>query len=63
MSVGEIYSGARRSVFTVEGREPGLDEWPEGPPRLDDGVATGTGFAIAGDASSPTSTWWPEPSS
>ena len=46
MSVGEIFSGARRSVFTVEGREPGLDEWPEGPPRLDDGVATGTGFAI-----------------
>ena len=48
MSVGEIYRGARESVFTVEGREPGLDEWPEGPPRLDDGVATGTGFAIAG---------------
>ena len=48
MSVGEIFSGARGSVFTVEGREPGLDEWPEGPPRLDDGVATGTGFAIAG---------------
>ena len=46
MSVGEIFSGARSSVFTVEGREPGLDEWPEGPPRLDDGVATGTGFAI-----------------
>ncbi len=48
MSVGEIFSGARGSVFTVEGREPGLDEWPEGPPRLDDGVATGTGFAIDG---------------
>ena len=48
MSVGEIFSGARGSVFTVEGRDPGLDEWPEGPPRLDDGVATGTGFAIGG---------------
>ncbi len=48
MSVGEIFRAARGSVFTVEGREPGLDEWPDGPPRLDDGVATGTGFAIAG---------------
>jgi S1-C subfamily serine protease len=48
MSVGEIFSRARASVFTVEGREPGLDEWPDGPPRLDDGVATGTGFAIPG---------------
>jgi S1-C subfamily serine protease len=48
MSVGEIYSQARGSVFTVEGREPGLEEWPDGPPRLDDGVATGTAFAISG---------------
>ena len=48
MSVGEIYRGARGSVFIVEGREPGLEGWPDGPPRLDDGVATGTGFAISG---------------
>ena len=46
-SVGEIYRGARRAVFVVEGRQPGI-EWPEGPPREDDGVATGTGFAIPG---------------
>jgi S1-C subfamily serine protease len=46
-SVGEVYRRARRSVFVVEGRPEGV-EWPEGPPREDDGVATGTGFAIAG---------------
>jgi S1-C subfamily serine protease len=34
-------------VFVVEGRPSGV-EWPDGPPREDDGVATGTGFAIAG---------------
>jgi S1-C subfamily serine protease len=34
-------------VFVVEGRQPGV-EWPDGPPSEDDGVATGTGFAIAG---------------
>jgi S1-C subfamily serine protease len=48
MSVGEIFRAARASVFIVEGREPGLEDWPDGPPRLDDGVATGTGFSIAG---------------
>ena len=47
-TVGEIYRGARRSVFVVEGRQPGTSEWPEGPPRSDDGVATGTGFAVPG---------------
>ena len=31
----------------VEGRPDGV-EWPDGPPRQDDGVATGSGFAIAG---------------
>jgi S1-C subfamily serine protease len=46
-SVGEVYRRARRAVFVVEGRQPGV-EWPDGPPREDDGVATGTGFAIAG---------------
>ena len=46
-TVGEVYRQARRAVFVVEGRQPGV-EWPDGPPREDDGVATGTGFAIAG---------------
>ena len=46
-TIGEIYRRARPAVFVVEGRQPGV-EWPEGPPREDDGVATGTGFAIAG---------------
>jgi S1-C subfamily serine protease len=46
-SVGEVYRRARRAVFVVEGRPSGV-EWPDGPPREDDGVATGTGFAIAG---------------
>src|SRR5688500_9234492 len=46
-AIGKIYRRARPAVFVVEGRHPGV-EWPEGPPREDDGVATGTGFAIAG---------------
>jgi S1-C subfamily serine protease len=46
-TVGEVYRQARGAVFVVEGRQPGV-EWPDGPPREDDGVATGTGFAIAG---------------
>jgi len=46
-AIGEIYRRARPAVLVVEGRQPGV-EWPEGPPREDDGVATGTGFAIAG---------------
>jgi putative serine protease PepD len=46
-NIRELYREARRAVFVVEGRRPGV-EWPEGPPREDDGVATGTGFAIAG---------------
>jgi putative serine protease PepD len=29
----------------VEGRQPGV-RWPQGPPREDDGVATGSGFGI-----------------
>jgi putative serine protease PepD len=45
--IGEIYRRARPAVFVVEGRQPGV-EWPDGPPSEDDGVATGTGFAIAG---------------
>jgi S1-C subfamily serine protease len=46
-AIGEIYRRARPAVFVVEGRQPGV-EWPDGPPSEDDGVATGTGFAIAG---------------
>jgi S1-C subfamily serine protease len=46
-TIGELYRRARRAVFVVEGRQPGAD-WPDGPPREDDGVATGTGFAVAG---------------
>jgi putative serine protease PepD len=46
-SVGEVYRRSRRAVFVVEGRPSGV-EWPDGPPSEDDGVATGTGFAIAG---------------
>jgi putative serine protease PepD len=46
-TIGQLYRQARRAVFVVEGRQPGV-EWPDGPPREDDGVATGTGFAVAG---------------
>lgn len=46
-TVGEVYRQARRAVFVVEGRQPGA-VWPHGPPSEEDGVATGTGFAIAG---------------
>jgi S1-C subfamily serine protease len=45
-TLSEIYREARSAVLVVEGRSAGVD-WPTGPPRLDDGVATGTGFAIA----------------
>ena len=43
----EDESQARRAVPErgVEGRPDGVD-WPDGPPREDDGVATGSGFAI-----------------
>jgi S1-C subfamily serine protease len=44
-TIGDLYRRARRAVFVVEGRQPGV-EWPDGPPREDDGVATGTGFAV-----------------
>jgi S1-C subfamily serine protease len=46
-TIGELYRRARRAVFVVEGRQPGAT-WPDGPPREDDGVATGTGFAVPG---------------
>ena len=46
-TVSEIYARARMGVVVVEGRQPGVS-WPQGPPREDDGVATGSGFAIGG---------------
>jgi S1-C subfamily serine protease len=47
-TVQEIYERARHAVFVVEGRPSGVP-WPRGRPREDDGVATGTAFAIDGD--------------
>jgi S1-C subfamily serine protease len=44
-TLSQLYEEARRGVVVVEGRQPGVS-WPEGPPREDDGVATGSGFAI-----------------
>jgi S1-C subfamily serine protease len=41
----DLYATARTGVVVVEGRQPGV-RWPQGPPREDDGVATGSGFAI-----------------
>jgi S1-C subfamily serine protease len=44
-SLSDLYERARQGVVVVEGRQAGVP-WPEGPPREDDGVATGSGFAI-----------------
>jgi S1-C subfamily serine protease len=44
-TLSELYARARTGVVVVEGRQPGVS-WPQGPPREDDGVATGSGFAI-----------------
>jgi putative serine protease PepD len=44
-TLSELYATARTAVVVVEGRQPGV-RWPQGPPREDDGVATGSGFAI-----------------
>jgi S1-C subfamily serine protease len=46
-SIADLYGDVRRGVVVVEGRREGVD-WPEGPPREGDGVATGSGFAIGG---------------
>jgi S1-C subfamily serine protease len=46
-TIGQLYRRARTAVFVVEGAPAGVD-WPEGPPSEGDGVATGTGFAVAG---------------
>jgi S1-C subfamily serine protease len=47
VTLTDIYRNARRGVVVVEGRQPGMP-WPQGPPTEDDGVATGSGFAIGG---------------
>jgi S1-C subfamily serine protease len=46
-TIDQLYRRARTAVFVVEGAPAGVD-WPEGPPRVGDGVASGTGFAVAG---------------
>ena len=43
--VTAIYRRARPGVLVVEARPDGVG-WPDGPPSEDDGVATGSGFAI-----------------
>jgi S1-C subfamily serine protease len=45
LTISELYARARTGVVVVEGRQHGVS-WPQGPPRQDDGVATGSGFAI-----------------
>jgi S1-C subfamily serine protease len=44
-TLSELYARARRGVVVVEGKPDGVP-WPQGRPRQDDGVATGSGFAI-----------------
>ena len=46
-TVASVYRSARPGVLVVEGRGRGV-RWPKGPPTQNDGVATGSGFAIAG---------------
>jgi S1-C subfamily serine protease len=46
-TLSELYARARKGVLVVEGRPDGVP-WPQGPPSQDDGVATGSGFAIGG---------------
>ena len=46
-TIDQLYRRARTAVFVVEGAPAGVD-WPDGPPSEGDGVATGTGFAVAG---------------
>jgi len=44
-SVRHVFDRARRAIVRVDARPPGR-RIPSGPPREDDGVATGTGFLI-----------------
>jgi S1-C subfamily serine protease len=47
-SVQEVFARAERGVVRVDARPRGM-RIPAGPPRRDDGIATGTGFAISRD--------------
>src|SRR4051794_24202122 len=49
-SVSTIFQRAERGIVRIDARPPGTPI-PKGEPREDDGVATGTGFVIAGDGS------------
>ena len=49
-SVRAIFQRAQRAIVRIDARPPGT-RIPSGPPREDDGVATGTGFAIDDDGS------------
>src|SRR3954451_9408324 len=49
-SVRSIFQRAQRAIVRIDGRPPGT-RIPSGPPREDDGVATGTGFVIDPDGS------------
>ena len=49
-SVSTIFADAQRGIVRVDARPPGT-RIPSGPPRRDDGVATGTGFVIGDDGS------------
>src|SRR3954452_23955339 len=48
--VRDILRSAQRAIVRIDARPPGT-RIPSGPPREDDGVATGTGFVIDDDGS------------
>jgi len=49
-SVRAVFQRAQRAIVRIDARPPGT-RIPSGPPREDDGVATGTGFVIDEDGS------------
>ena len=49
-SIRDVFQRAQRAIVRVDARPPGT-RIPSGPPREDDGVATGTGFVIDDDGS------------
>jgi putative serine protease PepD len=49
-SVREVFERAQRGIVRIDARPPGTPI-PSGPPREDDGVATGTGFVIDSNGS------------
>lgn len=59
-ALADVYERSRRGVVLIDHRPPGVRP-RRGPPRRNDGVATGSGFVIAGRAiSSPTTTSSPD---